>query len=221
MGAGEVGVLWVNVGSPAAPTTRAVRRYLRQFLADPAVVDAPRLVWLPVLHGIVLPFRAPRSAELYRRWSTPLHRFLVRATSGRDAEDLQQETWLRVVRAAPRFDPGRRFSTWLFQIALNLTRDLARRVTAEPLPESALEEASLASPGVADRAAGVDAALDARRLLGALPEPQREVVLLRVLHDLGEDETAAILGCPRGTVKSRLHHAMERLATLARAGGAS
>ena len=71
MGAGEVGVLWVNVGSPAAPTTRAVRRYLRQFLADPAVVDAPRLVWLPVLHGIVLPFRAPRSAELYRRiWTS-------------------------------------------------------------------------------------------------------------------------------------------------------
>ena len=66
-------------------------------------------------------------AELLRRWERPLAHFLHRRTGGRDVEDLYQEVWLRVVRAAERFDGERRFSTWLFQIALNLSRDWQRR----------------------------------------------------------------------------------------------
>jgi ferrochelatase len=62
-----LGVLLVNLGSPAAPTTPAVRAYLREFLSDPRVVDLPRPLWLPLLHLLVLPRRAPRSAALYRR----------------------------------------------------------------------------------------------------------------------------------------------------------
>jgi RNA polymerase sigma-70 factor (ECF subfamily) len=69
--------------------------------------------------------------ELCRRWERPLYQLIARHTGGRDVEDLYQETWLRVVRAARRFDPGRRFSTWLFQIAVNLCRDWHRR----PPPE--------------------------------------------------------------------------------------
>jgi RNA polymerase sigma-70 factor (ECF subfamily) len=148
-------------------------------------------------------------AALCARWQRPLFRFLARQTGGRDVEDLYQETWLRVVRAAPRFDPGRRFATWLFQIAVNLCRDWRRR----PPPEPADPPPDAAAP---DAAAATDAALDVRRLLGALPEAQRSVVILRYYHDLGEDEVAEILGCPRGTVKSRLHHAMARLVALAR-----
>ena len=64
--------------------------------------------------------------------------------------------------------------------------------------------------------ASTDARIDAQRLLAALPEPQRDVVVLRYFHDLGEDEVAEILGCPRGTVKSRLHHALRRLVEVAR-----
>ena len=71
-------------------------------------------------------------AELLRRWEAPLHRFIARQTGERDVDDLHQETWMRVVRAAPRFDPGRRFSTWLFQIAVNLCRDWHRRRPPEP-----------------------------------------------------------------------------------------
>jgi ferrochelatase len=62
----QTGVLIANVGTPEAPTPRAVRRYLRQFLSDRRVVDAPRLLWWPVLHGIVLRTRPRRSAALYR-----------------------------------------------------------------------------------------------------------------------------------------------------------
>jgi protoporphyrin/coproporphyrin ferrochelatase len=65
-GAATTGVLLANLGTPASPALADVRAYLREFLSDPLVVRAPRLVWWPVLRGIILPFRAPRSAELYR-----------------------------------------------------------------------------------------------------------------------------------------------------------
>ncbi len=150
-------------------------------------------------------------AALYRRWERPLHAFLSRYTGGRDVDDLVQETWLRVVRAATRFDPRRRASTWLFQIALNLARDWHRRPPAEPADAERVAE--VVAP---DRLDTVEAGIDVARLLAALPEPQRAVVVLRHFHDLGEDDIAAILDVPRGTVKSRLHTAMARLATLAR-----
>lgn len=150
-------------------------------------------------------------AALYGRWERPLHAFLARYTGGRDVDDLVQETWLRVVRAADRFVISRRFSTWLFQIALNLARDWHRRPPAEPAPPEHVD----ALPA-ADGLAPVQAGLDVARLLAALPEAQRAVVVLRHFHGLGEDEIAAILDVPRGTVKSRMHTAMARLAMLAR-----
>lgn len=58
-------VLLVNLGTPAAPTTSAVRAYLREFLSDPRVVEIPKLVWWPLLHGVILPFRSPASARRY------------------------------------------------------------------------------------------------------------------------------------------------------------
>jgi RNA polymerase sigma-70 factor (ECF subfamily) len=148
-------------------------------------------------------------AELLRRWQRPLAHFLHRHTGGRDVDDLYQEVWLRVVRAAERFDGERRFSTWLFHIALNLCRDWHRRQPAEPsdAPEPA------GGPPPSERA---EAGIDVERLLARLPEAQREVVALRYLHDLSEDEVATILDIPRGTVKSRLHNAIARLNALVR-----
>lgn len=63
----SLGVLIVNLGTPDAPTTAAVRRYLGQFLADPRVVELPRLLWRIILHGFILRFRPSRSAEAYRK----------------------------------------------------------------------------------------------------------------------------------------------------------
>jgi ferrochelatase len=59
------GVLLVNLGTPEAPTRKAVARYLREFLSDPRVVDLPRWIWLPILNLIIVPLRAGRSAEAY------------------------------------------------------------------------------------------------------------------------------------------------------------
>ena len=145
---------------------------------------------------------------LCRRYEKPLHQFLWRHLGGRDVDDVFQETWLRVVRSAGRFDRRRRFSTWLFQIAVNLCRDWHRRPPPEPHDPATLDVPA------ADDAEQRGAAIDAARLLAALPEPQRAAILLRYYHDLPEDEVAAILGCPRGTVKSRLHHAMATLKAL-------
>src|SRR3954471_7154662 len=65
------GVLLCNLGTPDAPTAPAVRRYLRQFLSDPRVVEIPRAVWLPLLHGVILPLRSSKSAAKYATIWTP------------------------------------------------------------------------------------------------------------------------------------------------------
>jgi ferrochelatase len=61
----RLGVLLINLGTPDAPTTAAVRRYLAQFLSDPRVVEIPRALWAPLLHGVILNSRPARSAQKY------------------------------------------------------------------------------------------------------------------------------------------------------------
>ena len=66
----RIGVLLVNLGTPDAPTPKAVRRYLKEFLSDRRVVEIPRLVWWPILNGIVLNTRPKKSAHAYAQvWS--------------------------------------------------------------------------------------------------------------------------------------------------------
>ena len=62
-----IAVLLINLGSPAAPTKKALRPYLNEFLSDRRVIDLPRWQWLPILHGIVLNTRPKRSAHAYRQ----------------------------------------------------------------------------------------------------------------------------------------------------------
>jgi ferrochelatase len=61
----RTGVVLVNLGTPDAPTTPAVRRYLKQFLSDPRVVEIPRAAWWFILHALILPLRSGKSAEKY------------------------------------------------------------------------------------------------------------------------------------------------------------
>lgn len=62
----RTGILITNLGTPDEPDTASVRRYLREFLSDPRVVEIPRLIWLLILHGIILRLRPARSAKLYK-----------------------------------------------------------------------------------------------------------------------------------------------------------
>ena len=90
-----LGVLLVNTGTPEAPHAREVRRFLTRFLSDPRVVELPQLFWRPLLQGLVLPLRAPRSARKYRRiWmddGSPLEVFSKRL---RHALELELEAQL-------------------------------------------------------------------------------------------------------------------------------
>jgi protoporphyrin/coproporphyrin ferrochelatase len=69
--AAATGVLLCNLGTPDEPTPAAVRRYLREFLSDPRVVEIPRAVWLPLLHAVILPRRSSKSAAKYASIWTP------------------------------------------------------------------------------------------------------------------------------------------------------
>ena len=87
----KIGVLLANLGSPTAPTTQAVRRFLKDFLWDPRVVNLPRPLWWVILHFFVLPFRPARSAKAYRKvWhekGSPLT-YLTRELTEKTADQL-------------------------------------------------------------------------------------------------------------------------------------
>jgi len=85
-------VLLVNTGTPTAPRAPQVRRFLRRFLSDPRVVELPRLLWLPLLNGVILPLRAPRSARNYQRiWTDAGSPLAVYCERLRDALGLSLE----------------------------------------------------------------------------------------------------------------------------------
>ena len=90
----KTGVLLTNLGSPSAPNTGAVRKYLRQFLSDPRVVEIPRIIWLIILHGIILRVRPKKSALLYKSvWTEQGAPLIVtsKAQQAKVAAELAQE----------------------------------------------------------------------------------------------------------------------------------
>jgi len=128
------------------------------------------------------------------------------------ADDIAQETLLKVWRKAKLFDPSKAAAaTWIYTIARNLRIDAARRAAkpaldpeepallpeAEPLADAAIERA--------DRDARI------RASFSSLPESQREVVTLHFLEDAPHSEIAERLGLPLGTVKSRLRLAFNKI----------
>ena len=99
------GVLLVNLGTPAAPTAPAVRRYLAEFLSDQRVVELPRWLWLPLLHGVILNLRPARSAKKYAAIWTPQGSPLAVHTA-KQAQLLAAASGLRVEYAMRYGDPG-------------------------------------------------------------------------------------------------------------------
>ena len=96
----NTGVLVTNLGTPDAPTPAALRRYLAEFLADPDVVTLPRFIWLPLLYGLILPFRPKRSAVAYARiWTPAGSPLLIQSRS--IASALSRELDARVGRKVP------------------------------------------------------------------------------------------------------------------------
>jgi RNA polymerase sigma-70 factor (ECF subfamily) len=158
-------------------------------------------------------------AELVRRHEDVLFRtaYLL-CGSAADAEDAAQEALVRAYTALGRFRPGSPFRPWLLAIvaneARNRRRSAGRRAALALRAQDALA-VEAGRPG-GDSAPEQEALAHERRstLLAAvegLREEDRLVIACRYLLDLGEAETAAVLGLPRGTVKSRLSRALDRL----------
>jgi len=150
--------------------------------------------------------------ELMKRWQVPLRAFLYRYLQNEaDAFDLAQETFVRVYRHRANYQEGKRFSTWMFQIGLNLARDHARRRMRRPMV--ALEEA----PGAVSEGdprmvtLGAERARAVRDAIGELPETLREAVLLFEYEHKSHAEIAAIVGASAKAVETRLHRAREQL----------
>lgn len=173
---------------------------------DPALSDASLMSWLAVGEDDAL-------APLIRRYQRPLMALLARGSGDRhEAEDLFQEIWMRVMRGARGYDPTLPFRPWLFTVAWNALRNAMRRQRDEhhvPL-ETAGAVAAWGDAHAAAEARQRDAML--RVVVEALPSRLAETVFLRYFEELSEREVAARTGVPVGTVKSRLHHALRRLA---------
>ena len=158
------------------------------------------------------------------RWEQPLFRFVSRLLPRQDdARDVCQETFLRILKKSHRFKSGSRFSTWMYQIALTLCRDQARRRRRWGLLVAEgrnLDEQSTRLPedstGDADPVAHVERRQTrsaVQRALGQIPREQREVLVLKEFEGLKFREIAEILGCPESTVKSRMYYGLDGLRT--------
>ena len=151
---------------------------------------------------------------LLQRHQGTVFRFTFRLTTDAAlAEDLTQETFLRVWHARRGYRPSATFRTWLLTIARRLALDEAkrRRVPTERLAEGRASDD--VAQAVTTRA--LERALE--HAIACLPTNLREVVLLRDVEELCYEEIAQIVGCPVGTVKSRLNTARHRLRDAARA----
>lgn len=149
--------------------------------------------------------------QLVRRWEGPLARVLARLnTNGSDVEDLCQETFLKVLRAQDRYRPRSNFSTWLFSIGLNVSRDAARRRSREHEHMAAqVQPSPIVEPP--EKAARHELAEHVSAALGQLEPQLREVIVLKHFGELTFAQLAELLRLPESTVKSRAQRALEQL----------
>lgn len=148
---------------------------------------------------------------LYRRYQAPVFRFAWHMTGSREvAEETVQETFLAFLGRAAHFDPRLgSLQAYLTGIARNQAMRISGRHRRESPAGSAGEPASGADPFRDASDGQMREAL--RKMILALPEPYRAVVVLCELEESSYEEAAAVLACPVGTVRSRLHRARQML----------
>lgn len=133
--------------------------------------------------------------------------------SAADAEDAAQEGFVKAYLALDRYDPARPFRPWLLQIVANEARNRRRSAGRRTVHE--LRSAHLPTPPQSDDPEHAAELAETRSrlvaLLDDLPDRERIVIALRYFAQLTEEETAAAIGVPRGTVKSRASRALRRL----------
>lgn len=145
---------------------------------------------------------------LFDRYHTPLYNFYSKLTGDRTlSEDLVQEVFLRILKYRQSYQPGTPFRAWIYQIARNARVDHYRKtpkhITFEP------EMAPAVMPR--DSAQQSEEVELLHRALMQMPVEKKEILILSRFQELRYDEIARLLGCELGTVKTRIHRAIQEL----------
>ena len=167
-------------------------------------------------------------ADLVERYQRRLVRYLLYLTGRREyAEDLAQETWIRVLQRGSQYNGRQRFDPWLFAIARNLAIDYLRKKRKAPqtpsLPNDrdAMLVLPSSGPSPFEAAARSEDAIRLAGQLQILSPLYREVLLLRFQEDLSLQEIAQVLGAPVTTVTSRIYRGLAALRSAFEEGGDS
>jgi RNA polymerase sigma-70 factor, ECF subfamily len=164
-------------------------------------------------------------SELMIRYQNRLYRYLLRLVrEPAEAEDLFQQTWLRVVEKIRSFDASRNFDAWLFTLARNLAIDHLRRIRPQSLDESldepladgwhsetAVDRISSKDQSPLDHALAAERRAEISEAMAALPMIYREVITLRFEDEMKIEEIAQVTAVPVSTAKSRLRRSLEQL----------
>jgi RNA polymerase sigma-70 factor (ECF subfamily) len=139
------------------------------------------------------------------------------------AEDITQEVFLRIFKSAARFDPERKFSSWIYKIAFNevkryYSKAAARRTSSINEPIDSVWGGAERSEILEYKGAGPELSTESesrmqqiKKLIATLPEKQKTVVILKVYQELTFEEIAQVLDCPLSTVLSRMRYAVRRM----------
>ncbi len=163
---------------------------------------------------LIAQFRAGQIAAfntLVKRWECPIYNFVLRYVGNRDdARDLCQQTFIRAYKSMRRLRDPDKFTSWIYQIALNACRDAGRRRSLVSLD-------TLATP-IADTSSPPDALIHEQsvrdllnRALQNLPEEQRVVIIMKEYQGLKFTEISETLKVPINTVKSRMYYGLSAL----------
>lgn len=154
--------------------------------------------------------------KLFKRYERPLFSFILRFTGDRaKAEDVFQQTWLKVINGLSSYEEKGKFASWLFGIANNCCIDEARKRSRSKVDDYASSEGmdklegDMSDPEVEllrqEESVWLEQAVD------RLPDEQKEVVLLRLHAEMPFKEIAELLGSPMNTVLGRMHYAVQNL----------
>lgn len=153
--------------------------------------------------------------QLYRRYAEKMYRYFYRMLyhHAGDAEDFTQELFTKIIEHPQAFDTHRKFSTWLFALAGNMVKNEYRR--RERLSRNLARQSSsqLHSPDCLIEHLDLPVVRKyLTRAIQSLDEPHKQCFLLRFEAHLSIKEISEVLNCPEGTVKSRLHYTIQKLA---------
>ncbi|MGN6811638.1 MAG: sigma-70 family RNA polymerase sigma factor [Thermomicrobiales bacterium] len=154
--------------------------------------------------------------EVVERYQAAVYNLAYRMLGNADeAEDAAQEIFVRVYRQLARYDPERKFSTWILAIATNYCIDQLRRRRMQLVPlESIIPWARARESGPEGDAIDREARDELQELIRQLPEKYRAPLVLRYWQDLSCAEIAEVLQVPEGTVKTQIHRARKALGKL-------